>query len=116
MKGLSVDVLNGNKGYDCTNGGASSKQDSFILVDQDINAPFEVKEDDIYLIVVRRNLSGRIYKHVEPRRNGEKIGSGVGPMFGGNFIYTSDSRFPNDYPLPIHDRFETQAEYNAMSV
>jgi len=29
-------------------------------------------------------------------------------MFGGNFIYTSDSRFPNKYPIAIHDRYEIQ--------
>lgn len=27
-------------------------------------------------------------------------------MFSGNFVYTSDSRFPNDYPIPVHDRQE----------
>jgi hypothetical protein len=32
----------------------------------------------------------------------------VGPMFGGNFLWTSDSRFRRlfDGPIPIHDRFE----------
>ena len=36
-------------------------------------------------------------------------------MFGGNFVYTSDSRFPSDYPIPIHDRFETQEQYDQLS-
>jgi hypothetical protein len=27
-------------------------------------------------------------------------------VFGGAFIWTSDSRFPNDYPIPLHDRVE----------
>lgn len=27
-------------------------------------------------------------------------------MFGGDFAYSSDSRFGFDYPLPIHDRHE----------
>lgn len=27
-------------------------------------------------------------------------------MFGGNYISTSDSRFPCDYPIPVHDRYE----------
>ena len=40
----------------------------------------------------------------------------VGYMFGGNFIHTSDSRIPNDYPIPIHDRQETQEQYNHLSV
>lgn len=33
----------------------------------------------------------------QPRRGG---------MFGGNFITTSDSRFPVTAPIPVHDRFE----------
>lgn len=31
-----------------------------------------------------------------------------GFMFGGNFIYCSDSRFPSEYPIPVHDRYEYQ--------
>ena len=27
-------------------------------------------------------------------------------MFGGNFIYTSDSRFPSRAPIQVHDRVE----------
>jgi hypothetical protein len=29
-----------------------------------------------------------------------------GGMFGGNYISTSDSRFPTSAPIPVHDRFE----------
>ena len=32
-------------------------------------------------------------------------------MFGGSFIYTSDSRFPMEYPLPLHDRVEDGRGY-----
>lgn len=39
----------------------------------------------------------------------------VGPMFSGNFAYTSDSRFPANYPLPIHDRYETVRDYDMLS-
>ncbi len=37
----------------------------------------------------------------------------VGPMSGGNLAYSSDSRCERVYH--IHDRFETQSTYNAMS-
>ena len=30
----------------------------------------------------------------------------TGGMFGGNFVTTSDSRFPTSAPIPVHDRFE----------
>lgn len=35
----------------------------------------------------------------------------AGPMFGGNFVETSDSRFSAKYPhpIPVHDRFESVA-------
>lgn len=42
-------------------------------------------------------------------------GDKLGPMFGGNFIYSSDSRFPFDHPIHLHDRFETQEQYDALS-
>ncbi len=111
MKGLIVDVYRAN-GYDCTADGASKDTDKFILVDKSINAPFEVKEGEIYLKLVRRFLSHGEYLHVEPifRENKKR---GVGPMFGGNFVYSSDSRFPSKYPLAIHDRYESQECYNA---
>jgi hypothetical protein len=28
-------------------------------------------------------------------------------MFGGNFIHTSDSRFPSSAPIAVHDRVES---------
>lgn len=37
----------------------------------------------------------------------------VGPMSGGNKAYSSDSRCKRIYH--IHDRFETQAQYEALS-
>ena len=53
-----------------------------------------------------------VYVHAEPV---DKPEGKVGPMFGGNFIYTSDSRFPNDYPIPVHDRFETPEQAEILS-
>jgi hypothetical protein len=37
----------------------------------------------------------------------------VGPMAGGNLAYCSDSRCDRVYH--IHDRFETQSQYNALT-
>jgi hypothetical protein len=31
-------------------------------------------------------------------------------MFGGAFIWDSDSRFPAKYPIPLHDRIEEYAD------
>jgi hypothetical protein len=49
----------------------------------------------------------------------------VGPMWGGSFVHTSDSRFAeaveiltgtkSGLAVPLHDRFETPAQYEALS-
>ena len=38
-----------------------------------------------------------------------------GPMFGGAFIWSSDSRFPSRQPIPVHDRYETPERYDMLS-
>jgi hypothetical protein len=53
------------------------------------------------LVLVRRMLSDGEYLHAEPDTNGDRS------SFGGNFVWTSDGRFPSKYPIPVHDRFET---------
>lgn len=52
---------------------------------------------------------------IDHKGNQVQPGNAVGPMFGGNFVYSSDSRFPFDYPLGIHDRFESQEAYETLS-
>jgi len=112
QQGLSVDVF--RHGTDSTNGGISGKVDSFTLLDDSIeNAPFEPSEKSPAIKLVRRTIGDRVYVHAEPLE--ECPSNKIGYMFGGNFIFTSDSRFPNDYPIPIHDRSESQEDYNRLS-
>lgn len=112
-KGMLVFVY--RHGSDCTAGGITSKLDQIVLVGPGIEGPFEVKEGEPYLELQRKNVNGE-YLYAVPRNDGDKS-SLVGPMFGGNFVYSSDSRFRRVcvYPLPVHDRWETQACYDAMS-
>ena len=108
-KGLLVFVYRNTLG-DCTADGVTSKLDKMVLLDVP-NTPFEPKDDQSdALVLVKRELFGKEYIHAEPVH--KKPGM-VGPMFGGNFIYSSDSRFPSKYPIPVHDRFETQAHYDS---
>lgn len=74
------------------------------------------------VILEVRNIGGREYLSAYPvqlaiagKREDDAVVKGLVKrasrsssrgMFGGNFIYTSDGRFPNDYPIALHDRVE----------
>jgi len=111
-KGLGVNVLRGM--HDSTNHGISSQFNRFILLDSAVSGPFEPDRKTPALRLVRRTISGKPYLHAEPLM---PVPEGmVGYMFGGNFIYTSDSRFPSRYPIPVHDRMDTEEQYRHMSI
>lgn len=95
---------------DCTNNGLSSKVDhAYLTWDIDPTDKAKILEDfynengEDFFVIKERKLFGEwsmiaipysIYK------------TGRHPMMGGNFLYTSDSRFPADAPIAIHDRLE----------
>ena len=105
---------------DCTNGGVSSKARSAIIYFNENNLsqpPLDFDEDaDLnhpelpVLIIMSRKIAGceQLYLTAYPvNLFNQPNQSG---MFGGNFVWTCDSRFPkigeHSYPIPIHDRFE----------
>lgn len=108
VKALRIYVYRSNLG-DCTNEGVSGKTDTLYIECQ--RGAVEVEDDDPRLMEVVEGYRGSF--HLEPR-NGKRKGC-VGWMMGGNFAYTSDGRFGYGYPLPIHDRQETQEEYDMLS-
>lgn len=114
MTGVSVNIFRWDLG-DCTNNGVSSCKNAygrrFVLFDHTIRDGNHILEeclsDEVFvcLKVVRRRRGKDEYLHIE------EIGDtniNHCSMFGGNFVYSSDSRFSDIsyYPLPIHDRFE----------
>lgn len=126
MEKLSVDVYRSNTGiYDCTNGGITSRHDSLTLF---WNCTREEAKNycekngidtDTCLFLVKRELWGEDHSYAEPLiRPKNKIGG----MMGGNFVYTCDSRLYKlngltcATPIPVHDRFESQREYDALSI
>jgi hypothetical protein len=111
-KGMLVYVYRNAEFGGCTNNGLTDKVTKLILVGDGIDGPFEVKEGEPYLELVRNAY--RV--HAEPRNFGDMSGL-IGPMFGGNFVYSSDSRFTKVCyaPLPVHDRYETQEQYDSLS-
>ena len=107
-----------NDGADCTNHGLSSEYKLLYLVENESDygtiPADELKENTV--ILVHRSLfgDGKDYPVLVPYKLYEDYKKSKLPiMFGGNFAYTSDSRFPSDYPLPIHDRVESWKEYNS---
>lgn len=112
-KGLLVTILRSALG-DTTNDGVTGVRKghkSVLLVGDGVAEVFEENESRPTLRLVRRNLGGE-YLHAEPVVQPRGM---VGPMFGGNFVHSSDSRFPSRYPIPVHDRFETPEDYELLS-
>lgn len=113
QQGLSVDILRPADGSDCTNGGVSSRATSAILVGEGVPEIFSPRPGvPVLRLVIRWRGTPNEYMHAEPV---EAPAGKVGPMFGGNFIKTSDSRFPSRYPIPIHDRYDTAEDYDYLS-
>jgi hypothetical protein len=113
MKALPIYVYRNSLG-DCTNNGLSSKFDSLLLIHEEGFIDIDENNPPENLVkVVTRNLYDGVYKHIEPYKKATKVGY----MHGGNYAETSDSRFSkiSKYPLAIHDRQETQEEYDALS-
>jgi hypothetical protein len=59
---------------------------------------------DDELVLVERQLFGKEAWYAVPAGIYK---SNKHSMFGGNFIHTSDSRFPGRAPIPVHDRVES---------
>jgi len=108
MKALRVYVYYNKLFRGCANGGPSETHETALLIDCD-GPVDEAKDGELVLKLVKRNIRGREYLHAvevgvsKPGHNG--------PMMGGNFIHSSDSRFPSDYPIAIHDRFEVPSRH-----
>ena len=107
-KAVIVWVYRSPRFPDCTNGGISGKVDELFLLAPD--GAWDIGNEDPALIF-RPEKRGPDYWAAIPMA----YPSGMcGPMDGGNFAYNSDARCPS--VLHVHDRFETWADYNTMSM
>lgn len=113
-QGLLVSVYRDADGYDCTNAGVSSRYKSFTLTAGDgvapIEGPFEPESDERELVLTAgpfntlRAVPRAIYDAgTWSNFQGMRY---INAMFGGNFVYTSDSRFPSSAPIKVFDRVE----------
>lgn len=103
VRGLLVEVLRQADGHDCTAEGVTSKFDKAILVGEGIPAIFQ-PTPDCPALELRKKWPNTLkeYLYAVPA----DLPESTWVTFGGNFIYTSDSRFPGRYPIPVHDRIE----------
>lgn len=92
--GIICEILKGRHG-DCSNNGMSHFHNEVTLILPE-GGPFEPSESapavELY----------QAHGVTKAKAVGEKRWM----MFGGCFIYTSDSRFPHDYPVKLFDRYE----------
>jgi len=112
---------------DCTNGGASSKFDRIdVIVDDGFSKEVDLDDapENLFKLEVM-SIGPSKSAHLVPVRQPSGV---VGPMMGGNYATTSDSRWSRYVAsqlgpefrfvatcLPIHDRFETQEMYDALT-
>ena len=113
------------EGYDPSNHGISGRLDEiYVFPAEATNGEIaswclqcRVRPSDVCRLN-KRELWGEKHYFIEPVMHPK---GKIGPMFGGNFAYTSNGIFADllgercTRPIPIHDRFETQEEYNALS-
>lgn len=109
--GLICSILESKWIGNCSNGGISSKHKAVVLVDA--AGPFKPSDDMPGVKLVRRMLFGKEYIHAEPLE--APPADHVGWMASGCYIQSCDGRFPHEYPIPLHDRSESQKLYDSMS-
>ena len=120
MKGLHCSILEPKDIGNCSNHGISARCKVVNLLGvkrldgtfEPMDYVFESTEDIPPVIIMERDLQAkrridgsRMYFTAYPcDEEGDVIRGWF--MAGGCFIVTSDSRFPFDYPIPLHDRLE----------
>lgn len=131
--GLRAYILKSRELGDCSNGGISGHCDVVTLVN--VEGPFEPTEEAPAALLIHGNLRDtvKIVPAVQDTvedgdwfpRVSMSGGRDIGPMFGGCYVATSDSRFGQAVErllghrysgaVALHDRFETQEDYDALS-
>ncbi|GAF72945.1 unnamed protein product [marine sediment metagenome] len=105
-KGMMVSVFRAVDFADCTLGGITSKAKHVVLIGKGVAACFEPSEDMPALYLHEMETGSGTYMYAAPIK-GNTCGRFA---MGGNYISSSDSRFPNQYPIPVHDR-DMRLEY-----
>jgi len=116
MKGLTVNIYKSNNS-DSSNGGISSQYTEVLLLDENLDGYLDESDAErLSLPIVKLQNNGG-YLSAVPVDQPEGDGAAIGPMFGGCFIWSSDSRMRrlSQQPIPLHDRFESAELYDMLS-
>lgn len=112
--GLILDVYRAVRGPDCSNGGPSGYLKELTVIN--CSGPFD-PNDERPAVMLESHVPGCV-RLVLVGEDGKalKLAGESGPMFGGNYGATSDSRFNEKIAqllghrfygaVPIHDRYE----------
>lgn len=101
MKGLICSILKRKNFPDCSLNGISNQYNEVLLIGSGVPEIFEPNGRPVVKI---ENHYRHYMRAVQFGRNSNMF------AMGGCFIWTSDSRFPFDYPIPLHDRDMTKEE------
>ncbi len=113
MNGLHCCILESKAIGNCSNDGISNRcKEVTLLGVKRLNGTFEpicdvFKSSSEFppVVILERKPCGKLYYSAYPSSpDGDIMPSGW--MMGGSYIKTCDSRFPFDYPIPLHDRLE----------
>ena len=85
---------------DCSNNGISSRHDCVMVISKENEDTREWTGENV-CVVREKNVFGTRHVYLVPYKLRKQH-----TMFGGCFVYSSDSRFPENRPLPLHDRME----------
>ena len=122
MKTILVFPLRSSIG-DCTCGGVTSINRSLQLfsadtTNEEVEEYFKVCPEMKFTAIRVMKNENPIYS-VRAEVVFKKPSSEGTYLAGGNFVYTSDSRYKEvtgiDYPISVHDRFESWEMYHGMS-
>lgn len=103
-RGLLVSIYGPRDGGNCSNGGISLRHTKAILTGEGIAEIFQ-PTDSAPEVQLMPALGGGVGYRAVPAAVSDRWS-----MFGGCFIYSSDSRFPADQPIALHDRVESAEE------
>lgn len=117
MKALRISVFKNPSYKGCSNGGITERYDELLLVCYEGNIEVDEENPPENLVVfVDRVFKGKKCGYIKPYApcpNGC-----VGWMDGGSYAGCCDSRFGRMVGIygavPVHDRAETQEQYDAM--